>query len=157
MAVTFRDALEEDAAFLLRVYASTREQEIAMVPWSEEQREAFLRMQFTAQHVYYHKQFPDASYQLILKDVQPIGRLYVLREPTAIRILDITILPEHRNTGIGTALIQDLLAEGKRDRKPVGIWVENFNPSLHLFERLGFLKVHEDGLNWFIECPVDEK
>jgi ribosomal protein S18 acetylase RimI-like enzyme len=151
MPITLRDETVEDQLFLLEVYASTRAQEMALVPWSDEQREAFVRSQFEAQHSYYQAQFPDASYQVIMVDGERAGRVYVLRESEAIRILDITLLPQHRNLGIGTSLIREILAEGDQAGKPVNIWVENFNPSLKLFERLGFVRVQEDGFNCLME------
>ena len=151
MPITLRDETVEDQLFLLEVYASTRAQEMALVPWSDEQREAFVRSQFEAQHSYYQAQFPEASYQVIMVDGERGGRVYVLRESEAIRILDITLLPQHRNLGIGTSLIREILAEGDQAGKPVNIWVENFNPSLKLFERLGFVRVQEDGFNCLME------
>ncbi len=154
MPITLREETVEDQLFLLEVYASTRAQEMALVPWSDEQREAFVRSQFEAQHSYYQAQFPDASYQVIMVEGERAGRVYVLRESEAIRILDITLLPQHRNLGIGTSLIREILAEGDQAGKPVNIWVENFNPSLKLFERLGFVRVQEDGFNCLMEyCP----
>src|SRR5882724_5186909 len=145
MSITLRDASEKDEAFLREVYASTRAQELALIPWNDEQREAFLRMQFDAQHLHYHSQFPEASYQIILNEAEAIGRLYVLRKEAEIRILDITLLPQHRDAGIGTPLIRELLREADQTGKAVNIWVEQFNPSLALFERLGFSKAQEDG------------
>lgn len=151
MAITLRDVLEEDEPFLREVYASARAQEMALVPWNDEQREAFLGMQFDAQHSSYHAQFPEASYRIILQESEPIGRLYVHRTEADIRILDITLLPAFRNGGIGTSLIQQLLGEGARTGLAVSIWVEHFNPSLTLFERLGFSKIQEDGYNLLME------
>ena len=154
MAITLRDASENDAAFLLKVYRSTRADELALVPWDNDQKEAFVRFQFDAQHASYHERFPAASYNIILQDGEPIGRLYVLREDEAIRILDITVLPQSRNAGIGSSLILQLLTEGAQTRKPVSIWVEHFNPSRRLFERLGFSRIQEDGFNCLMEFPV---
>ena len=39
---------EDDREFLYRVYASTRADELAAVPWDRAQKEAFLRAQFDA-------------------------------------------------------------------------------------------------------------
>jgi ribosomal protein S18 acetylase RimI-like enzyme len=156
MAITLRDETEEDAVFLLEVYRSTRAAELALVPWSDGQKESFLRFQFDAQHSSYRERFPEASYNIILQDDEPIGRLYVLREDDEIRILDITVLPRCRNAGVGTSLIRELLTEGTQTNKPVCIWIEHFNPSLHLFERLGFSKIQEDGFNCLLECPVEK-
>jgi ribosomal protein S18 acetylase RimI-like enzyme len=70
---------------------------------------------------------------------QPVGRLYTVEFADEIRIIDITILPEHRSQGIGTKLVKDILQTGVNTRKVVQIYVENFNPSSRLFSRLGFI------------------
>ena len=157
MSITLRDACENDAAFLLEVYGSTRADELALVPWSDEQKKAFLRFQFDAQHGFYHDQYPQASYNIILQDSEPVGRLYVLREEDLIRIMDITVLHRYRNAGVGTSLIRELLTEGAQTRKPVHIWVEHFNPSLRLFERLGFSRIQEEGINCLMEWHAEDR
>lgn len=149
--MTLRDVTAEDDAFLRQVYASTRAEEMAMVPWTDEQRETFLRFQFDAQDSYYRSQFPDASYQIVVSEGVAVGRLYVYRQPTDIRILDITILPEHRAIGLGSALIRELQAEAEQTKKPLNIWVETFNRSQTLFKRLGFSIIQEEGHNHLME------
>ena len=104
-------------------------------------------MQFAAQHKYYQSEYPDAEYQIILLGDHPIGPVYVDRRAAEIRILDITLIPEYRNRGIGTALIRALIAEGKKTDKPVSIYVDNFGGAASLFERLGFSKVENNGIN----------
>ena len=156
MSITLRDTRPEDQAFLLEVYATTRAQEMALVPWTDEQRAAFVSMQFHAQDSYYRSEFPHASYQVILDDDEPVGRLYVLGEPDAIQILDITVLPQHRNRGIGAGLVRQLLLEGAATDKPVRIWIEQFNPSVGLFEHFGFSRIREDGYNYLMECRPEK-
>lgn len=157
MPITLRDALPEDEPFLFEVYASTRAQELALLPWDDEQRKSFLTMQFVAQHSHYREQFPDASFSLIYRGDLPLGRLYVLREEREIRILDITVLPEHRNGGIGTSLLRDLLDEAAQSGKRAMIYVETYNPSLRLFERLGFKSIAEEGVNFLLEWRPNSK
>ena len=53
-AITLRPTTESDQPLLARIYAGTREEELASVPWTVEQKMAFLAMQFRAQHVDYH-------------------------------------------------------------------------------------------------------
>jgi ribosomal protein S18 acetylase RimI-like enzyme len=156
MPIKLRDVLAADEPFLFEVYASTRAEEMALVPWDEEQRKSFLRMQFVAQHSHYRDQFPAASYRVILRDNSPVGRLYVLKEKDKIRILDITLLPEHRNRGIGTALLRELLDEAAPSKKRVLIYVETFNPSLRLFARLGFKSISEEGINFLMEWRPED-
>jgi hypothetical protein len=53
--MTFRRIADADLPFLARLYASTRTEELAAVPWSAEQKAAFLDMQFRAQHAHYQQ------------------------------------------------------------------------------------------------------
>ena len=108
-------------------------------------------MQLTAQHAYYREHFPDADYKVILRNGEPVGRLYILRRDEGIRIMDITLLPEQRNRGVGTFLIQELLNEGRATGRSVRIFVENFNPSLRLFQRLGFSVIDQKDFNLLLE------
>jgi RimJ/RimL family protein N-acetyltransferase len=151
MSVTLRPVTPEDEEFLLRVYASVRAEELARVPWSDAQKEAFVKAQFAAQQLHYQQHNPGATHDIILLNEQSIGRLYVARRDAEIRIMDITILPEHRNQGLGTPLIKDLMDEAARMAKPLTIWVESFNPSHRLFERLGFLIREDDRVNHLME------
>ena len=150
--IRFRAIREKDRKFLYRVYASTRADEMALVDWTEAEKTDFLRMQFEAQHKHYTEHYAQARFDLILKGRRPIGRLYVDRRPDEIRIIDIALLPEHRNAGIGAGLLQDLLDEAGRAGKPVRIHVEQFNPAMTLYHRLGFSKIEEHGIYWLMEC-----
>ncbi len=154
--VTLRPVAAHDESFLLRVYASTRAEEMARVPWSDEQRAAFLKMQFDAQLQHYQNNFPTASHHIIEHEGQAIGRLYVLRTDEFIRILDLTLLPEFRGAGHGTPLVKDLMREAAASGKPLRIYVESFNPSLHLFKRLGFQQVQEQGIHLLMEWNEDD-
>ncbi len=140
--ITFRPITAQDEPFLISVYASTRAEELAPVPWTPEQKLAFVTQQFRAQHAHYQQHFPDARFEVLLVDGQPAGRLYVRRTVEAISIVDITLLPPHRGGGLGTRLLRELLDEGARSGKPVRIHVEHFNRALRLYERLGFRRAH---------------
>jgi RimJ/RimL family protein N-acetyltransferase len=153
---TFRPVEPGDEPFLLKVYASTRMDELAQVPWNEEQRAAFLNMQFTAQQMHYQAHHPKASHDLILLNDQPIGRVYIDRSDSQIQILDITILPEYRSAGIGTPIIKELQAEAAKDGRSITIYVESFNRSLSLFERLGFTKAGDEGIYFLLEWRPEE-
>ncbi len=94
-----------DRPFLLALYGSTREKELAQVPWSAEQKDAFLRMQFDDQERYYRMVFGKARFDVVERRGSPIGRLCVDRRPGEIHVLDITLAPEERGKGIGTSLL----------------------------------------------------
>jgi GNAT superfamily N-acetyltransferase len=146
-AVTLRAVGPADEAFLLDVYAGTRADELALVPWTDEQRQAFVRMQFAAQQEHYQEKYPEANHDIILLAGRPVGRLYVAREEHEIRIVDIALLPPERNAGVGSYLIRELLDEATRAGKPLRVYVESFNPSLPLFERLGFYRAEQNGMH----------
>jgi len=151
MTTTLRNAVLEDEPFLLEVFACTRAAEIAQVPWTDEQRQAFLQMQFKAQLSYYHEHYPDADYKVILHDGEPAGRIYVNREPGLTKILDIAVLPEFRNHGIGSELTREILDEAAESGRKVRIYVETYNPSLELFKKMGFSVMEEEGINYLLE------
>jgi GNAT superfamily N-acetyltransferase len=123
------------------------------VPWDDEAKEAFLRMQFSAQDSYYREQMPDASYQVVLVGGERAGRLYVDRRDDEIRIVDIALLPEYRGRGVGTRLLGELLAEADAIGKRLSIHVERFNPALRLYERVGFAQVEDKGVYLLLERP----
>jgi ribosomal protein S18 acetylase RimI-like enzyme len=145
--VTLRPVTAADDDFIFNCYASTRAQELAQVPWSPEQKEAFVKMQYTAQKQHYAAEAPHANHDIIYVGSTPVGRIFLDRRDNALHILDITVLPQHRNQGTGALLLRRLLDEAGRAGKPVTIYVESFNPSLRFFERLGFLKDHEKGFH----------
>lgn len=153
--ITFRPITADDSEFLYTVYAGTRTEELAMVDWPESQKQAFLRSQFNAQHTAYQRTYQGGNFLVILRDGQPIGRLYLARWPQEIRVVDITLVPEYRNAGIGTAILKDLLAEGKREGKCVSIHVEIFNPALALYRRLGFRKLGDHGPYYLFKWSPD--
>jgi RimJ/RimL family protein N-acetyltransferase len=149
--VTFRPAGPDDESFLLEVYASTREQELAMTGWNQAQQDAFIRTQFAAQQQHYRAYYPQGDHRIILMSGQAVGRLYTAEDEEEIRILDITVLPSHRNAGIGSPIIKGLLARAGETGKLVRIYIETYNRSIQLFERLGFARIEDDGVNALFE------
>ena len=144
--VTRRPIREEDLEFLLRLYATTRAEEMAMVTdWTDEQKEWFIRMQFQAQHAWYQEHYGDAQFDLILMDGAPAGRLYVHRREKEIRLVDISLAPELRGRGIGESLLRELMAEAEAAGKPLTIHVEKYNPAMRLYLRLGFKPIEDRG------------
>ncbi len=110
------------------------------MPWTDEQKDAFVRQQFDAQTTYWDEQYPEAERSIVDVDGVPAGRLYVQRWPKEIRLVDIALLPEFRGRGVGTELIQAALLRSRHGpERAVTIHVEIFNPARGLYERLGFV------------------
>jgi ribosomal protein S18 acetylase RimI-like enzyme len=151
--IRLRPVTEADRDFLLRLYASTREEELAQVEWPPGQKAVFLEQQFTAQDIHYRENYPGASLDVIEVGGAPAGRLYVARWPREIRIMDIALLPEFRGQGIGTRLLAALLEEADRDGRTLSIHVERMNPALRLYRRLGFEVREDKGVYLLLERP----
>jgi ribosomal protein S18 acetylase RimI-like enzyme len=150
-SVACRIAGEGDSEFVFSVYASTRTEELARVPWTPEERERFLRQQFRAQDHSYHTNYPGAEFLIIVVDGADGGRLYLHRRLDEIRIMDVALLPGFRGQGIGTYLLKELLREGQTSSRIVTIHVEAFNPALRLYQRLGFSQAAENGVYLLME------
>jgi ribosomal protein S18 acetylase RimI-like enzyme len=135
--VTLRDAEPRDRDLLLRLYASTRRLELAAVPWTPEQKAAFVEQQFSAQDLHYHKEFPGAQFSVIQHQGCDAGRVYITREH-GIHMLDLTVLAEYRGRGIGGAVVRRLQQEARQQGSALTVYVEVFNPALPWFEKRGF-------------------
>ncbi|MGK7909050.1 MAG: GNAT family N-acetyltransferase [Synechococcus sp.] len=154
--IALRPIVDGDRPFLYQVYASTREEELAIVPWSQDEKKAFLEFQFNAQHTFYQNQFGDAAFWVIEQTGVPIGRLYLDRRTDEIRIIDIALMPAYRDLGIVTALLNAVLAEGQAQNQPVTIHVEQNNRALNLYRRLGFVQKGEESIYYLMEwMPSD--
>lgn len=145
-AVRYRPVTPQDVPFLRYLYGTTREYEMSGVPWTEEQKAQFIDMQFAAQKAHYEDAYPDCEFLVIEHDGESIGRLYIDRGPKDIEVVDIALLPHYRARGLGRMLLQEILDEGQRVGKSVTIFVEHNNPARHLYDRLGFVHVDNNGV-----------
>lgn len=149
--ISFRPETADDREFLYRLYAGTRAAEMQVVPWSDEEKEEFLRMQFQAQSQHYQKNYDGAVLSIVLVDGAPAGRLYLHERPDDVRIMDIVLASEHRGTGIGSILLGDILERARAAQRTVSIHVEQYNPALSLYERLGFRSIDTNGVYLLME------
>jgi len=125
---------------------------MALLDWSSEEKDAFLAMQFEAQTRHYDEHYSDAEFLVIEREGRPVGRLYLHRRGDEIRIVDIALLPEERRGGIGGRLLQQVLDEAAETGRMVRIHVEQNNPAMSLYNRLGFRKIDDLGIYHLMEC-----
>lgn len=137
--VTLRRSRQDDLPLLRRVYASTRQEELAAAGWDDAQREWFVGMQFDLQASAFAQAYPQADYYVVLRGGQPVGRLIIDHTSDPIRLIDIALLPDYRNAGIGSELLRRLLGESTAAGKPVVLHVARSNPAGLLYQRLGFI------------------
>jgi ribosomal protein S18 acetylase RimI-like enzyme len=146
VSVSLRPVTPADKEFLVGVYANTRAQELAQVAWDERQKESFIRWQFEMQQQEYDARYPNARYDIIVVDGVPAGRIWVGIDDTQIRLLDIALLGEFQNRGVGTHLLRQLMAEASRANKPLRHMVFMLNDNaFRFYERLGFLTIEDLG------------
>ncbi|MEK6374812.1 MAG: GNAT family N-acetyltransferase [Acidobacteriota bacterium] len=144
--ISLRPATEADYDFMRLLYHSTRAEEMQQFPFDDAQKKTFLDQQFAAQFEHYGIHYPTCERNIIEKDGQRVGRLWIDEWRDQIRLVDIALIPECRGGGIGSTLLHEVLARGAAAGKPVTIHVEGFNPALQLYQRLGFEKVDTNGV-----------
>src|SRR5207244_1033061 len=120
----------------LQLYKSSRGDDLRGLGWDEDRIGEFLEMQYEAQRNFLATDHPSLTDQIVLLEGGAIGRLAVEHRPDEIRLVDLALLAEHRNRGIGTHLIQQLKSESAN--RPLRLQVIRFNRAISLFERLGF-------------------
>ena len=144
--LTLRPLTPADEEFLVALYGSTREEELSQAEWAEGQKELFIKWQFDLQRGEYQARFPDAEYNVILVDDARAGRVWIGRDDEQIRLLDIALLPEFQNRGVGTLLLGRLIDEARSVGKPLRhmVFVLNNNAE-RFYERLGFVIIEDLG------------
>lgn len=151
-----RPESDDDLPFLAALFASTREDELAIVPWTAEQKQAFLDGQFRAQRHHYRTYNVDCAFDVIERGGEPVGRLYLEALRRRLHIVDISLMPIARGRGLGTAILTALQDNGRATGRPVSIMVEKFNPAMRLYRRLGFTDVADHGVYQEMEWLPDD-
>ena len=113
-------------------------------------RKTFLDLQFRASQGR-HQSFPGAEFQIVMLDGADAGRLIVHRTREEVLLVDIALLPRHRNAGIGAALFQRLFGEAAGSKKPLRLHVLKGNRAARLYQRLGFVAIGETDMHLHME------
>jgi ribosomal protein S18 acetylase RimI-like enzyme len=148
--ISLRPATAEDTAFLLQLFASTRDEFKMLL--DESQLASLMNMQFNFQQQQYQNGYPDARDNIILLHQEPIGRMFVAEDKRVITVVDIALLPDYRKMGFGKQLLDELLTHAASSKKPVRLHVLKTNPARNLYQRLGFQDVSEDSMYYEMIC-----
>ena len=154
-SIILRPACPDDEAFLFDLFCSVHEQTFALLDIPEEKENDLLHMQFTAQQQQYRGQYPNADFDLVLRDAIPIGSFTALRGPDKFVLIDISLLPEQRNLGVGAKLVSELIKQARAAGQPVRAHVLRGSPAWRLWQRLGFEKMGDDGVYFEISAPAN--
>src|ERR1041385_7603382 len=150
-SISLRAITPEDSAFLLDLYKSSRGDDLRGLGWDEQRISEFLDMQYEAQQNFHATDYRDAADELILLEDKPIGRLLIESRPHEVRCIDLGLLPEYRERGLGTGIIQKLQEKARREHKPLRLQVIRFSRAVNLFDRLGFVRTSETGTHFQME------
>ena len=151
MDMMFRPVTPDDETFLFELYQHAHSEELPLDQLDANQREMIFRMQFFAQQQTYSAQYPKAEDKIILLDGQRAGRVLVERTESEIRGIDLALLPEHRNKGVGAIIVRDLMAEAGATGRPFRISVVKANRAHYLYQRLGLRITGESGIHYLME------
>ena len=145
--------LPDDEQFLEQIYFCSRQEDLAL--WSsalgEDQAKNLLKMQYRGQKNQYLADFPSADHDIIVFDEIPVGRFLTARNEREIRGVDLSILPEYRNLGIGTFLFENSFKEASETNRSFVFRVLKTNRALRLYQRLGCRIVTDEGSHYAME------
>lgn len=151
--IALRCATDTDREWLTELYASTRSDEMAMVPWLDAEKTAFLAQQSSLQHQHFVTHYPSASFDIVLADDMPIGRLYVDRGNPWL-IVDIALLPTWQGRGVGGMLLAQTLLQAESCAADVALHVAAHNHRARaLYERQGFMVTSFDETHFAMLRP----
>jgi GNAT superfamily N-acetyltransferase len=140
-----------DERFLRGLFESTHPE---VAGWPVEVRTLFLTQQFEAQQTGWSSAYPGSEHALILADGEPVGRIWAYWSADECVLVDLAVVPERRGEGIGTELVQTLLARADRERVPVRGHVERWHEAAtSFFTRLGFRESGGDEIFRTLERP----
>jgi ribosomal protein S18 acetylase RimI-like enzyme len=134
----------EHEQLLYDLYAEARSDELTFYGWREEDKEAFLRMQYKLRARSYRLQYPLAERRIILYGENWAGALLTSESEEAISLIDVALLPPYRNRGIGTDIIKQVQETAAFRHKPIKLHVLTDNRARRLYERLGFIAEEEN-------------
>jgi ribosomal protein S18 acetylase RimI-like enzyme len=133
MQIKLRPALIQDFEYCKRLYFDGMKRII------EE-----LHLDLAAQAVSFKKQWILEEVRIITLDDSDVGWLQTATRDDGLFVGQLFVDDPFQRRGIGTEVMNRLIAEAARDNQAVRLEVVKTNPSLRLYERLGFRITHEE-------------
>jgi ribosomal protein S18 acetylase RimI-like enzyme len=151
-SMELRPVVEQDDDFLYNLYKLSRVDEFSVVPLTEEQFDTIMKMQYFARKGSYKAQFPNSQHSIVTVGGVDAGQIWVDRGQDEHRLIDISLSGPFQNQGIGTALLQNLIATAQQAGVALRCAVATNNPaSLRFHQRLGFAITSQDDMYYQLE------
>ncbi|HPS91528.1 MAG TPA: GNAT family N-acetyltransferase [Methanothrix sp.] len=149
--LALRAACQEDESFLFNLFCSLREPDFAFL--GEFERKKLLELQFAAQQRHYQANMPEAEHLIVIRDGGSIGRMILHRRNDELVLAEIALLPEHRNLGIGSILMKELIKAEAEQGHAIRLHVYKQSAAVRFYEQLGFAIANDDGAYLLMEKP----
>jgi ribosomal protein S18 acetylase RimI-like enzyme len=152
MTLSRRPETTDDEPFLRRLMVEIISAQLAASAWPQPLREQIVQSQSKVLLEGIRTSAAGAPGTISLEEDQPVGWYVVASREDEILLVNLMILADHRGKGIGSAIIQDLLAESDHSRKPLRLTVRAGNDgAIRLYERFGFQRLGGDEVNHLME------
>lgn len=150
---SLRTARDTDLPWLRELYADTRVEEMAQLPWPDAMKRAFTDQQFLLQHQHYIQHYPDTDFMILEHGPLAVGRYYLQAGVPDYLVVDISLLADKRKMGIGSLLLTQTQEDARAQGTGVLLHVSKTNPQARrLYEKLGFIAKESgathDTLHW---------
>jgi ribosomal protein S18 acetylase RimI-like enzyme len=139
--ITLRWLDDGDLPWLAELYADTRADEMAALPWPGHARRAFVHQQFMLQHQHYLAEYADAEFLAVCRRGVPAGRLYLRRTAPMHLVVDISLFADARGQGVGRALLAAAQHDATCHGRGMALHVLQHNAAARrLYTHLGFVE-----------------
>jgi ribosomal protein S18 acetylase RimI-like enzyme len=92
--------------------------------------------------------------RIITADEQDVGWIQEQVDDTTINLGSFYVMPMMQRRGIGTQVLQMLLARARNQSKAITLAVVKINPALRFYEKHGFRITHEDKHKFYLRADL---
>jgi GNAT superfamily N-acetyltransferase len=143
---SLRPATEADFDFLFHLHGAALGPYVTLLwGWDEADQRRRFRRAFNPSRIHIvHRG----------EEEEDIGAIAVERRERELYLARLELLPSHQGKGIGTALLQWVIAQAEQENVAVTLQVLKVNPARRLYERLGFATIGETETHYLMLRPA---
>ena len=144
MNIGFRESQAGDLAFARSLYFETMRWIIErLFGWDPAREDKNFAQFFRLDEV-----------RIITADEQDVGWIQEQVDDTTINLGSFYVMPMMQRRGIGTQVLQMLLARARNQSKAITLAVVKINPALRFYEKHGFRITHEDQHKFYLRADL---